>query len=107
MSKYTGTEQKSDQVKQIKSHLAIIFSPETDMEDDMVKDAKEIVEKIYDPNISNQEIALKLKADFEAKYSPTWICIVGKSFGCKIESQKKHYLCFQVENKTIILYKFS
>ena len=106
MSVSKNTEHKGEN-KMIKSHLAILFSPDTDMDDDMVKDAKEIVEKIYDTNISNQEIAAKLKADFEKKYYPTWICIVGKSFGCKVEVQKKHYLCFTVENKTIILYKFT
>lgn len=79
---------------------------DTDMEDDMLITAIDIVEKTYQSNISNQEIAFKLKEDFEQKYYPTWICIVGKSFGCKVNAQKKHYLNFQIGNKTIILYKF-
>lgn len=79
---------------------------DTDMESDMLITAIDIVLRTYQANISNQEIASILKEDFERIYYPTWICIVGKSFGCKVNAQKKHYLCFQIGNKTIILYKF-
>jgi dynein light chain LC8-type len=76
------------------------------MDDDMLITAIDLVEKTYQSNISNQEIAQTLKESFEKKYYPTWICIVGKSFGCKINAQKNHYMCIQIGNKTIILYKF-
>jgi dynein light chain LC8-type len=64
------------------------------------------VERIYDSNISNLEIATQIKETFEKNYYPTWICIVGKNFGCKINAQKRHYFCFQIETRTIILYKY-
>jgi dynein light chain LC8-type len=77
---------------------------ETDMEDDMVMTALEIVEK--NKQLNNQELCQKFKEEFENKYYPTWICIVGKSFGCKVNAQKKHYLCLQYEKKIIIIYKY-
>ena len=77
---------------------------ETEMEDDMVTTALEIVEK--NKQLNNQELCQKFKEEFESKYYPTWICIVGKSFGCKINAQKKHYLCLQYDKKIIIIYKY-
>lgn len=80
---------------------------ESDMDDDMQIAAIEIASKDYHiSNLGNHEIAQKLKDTFESKYYPTWNCIVGKSFGCKINAQKKHYLCFQIGSRTVILYKF-
>ena len=80
---------------------------ESDMDDDMQFAAIEIASKDYPrSNSSNHELAQKLKETFQSKYYPTWNCIVGKSFGCKINAQKKHYLCFQIGDKTVILYKF-
>ena len=87
--------------------VLIIEIIESDMDDDMQIAAIEIASKDYHiSNLGNHEIAQKLKETFESKYYPTWNCIVGKSFGCKINAQKKHYLCFQIGNRTVILYKF-
>ena len=80
---------------------------DSDMDDDMQIAAIEIASKDYHiSNLGNHEIAQKLKETFESKYYPTWNCIVGKSFGCKINTKKNHYLCFKIGDKTIILYKF-
>lgn len=80
---------------------------DTDMNDEMLSFATTTAgEMIINGKSSNQEIAGKLKEEFDDKYYPTWMCIVGKSFGCKINAQKNHYLCFQIDNKTIILYKY-
>ena len=100
------TDTKTDFKSNKRDHGKILII-ETDMEDDMLASAVDLVENNFHiPKISNQEIAKKLKDEFEAKYYPNWICVVGKSFGCKVNAQKNHYLCFQIENKTIILYKF-
>ena len=80
---------------------------ESNMDDDMQFAAMEIASKDYPRSKSNNyEMAKKLKETFESKYYPTLNCIVGKSFGCKINTQKNHYLCFKIGDKTIILYKF-
>lgn len=80
---------------------------ESDMDDDMQMTAIEVATKdSHISSLSNQEIANRLKEAFEVKYYPTWICIVGKSFGCKINAQKKHYLSFQIDNRIVILYKY-
>ena len=84
-----------------------VFIIESDMDDDMQFAAIEIASKECPiTSLSNHDIAQKLKEAFESRYYPTWHCIVGKSFGCKINIQKKHYLCFQIGNRTVILYKF-
>jgi dynein light chain LC8-type len=77
---------------------------ETEMDDEMIIMALEIVEK--NKKISNQELCKILKEEFDSKYYPTWICIVGTNFGCRVKAQKKHYLCFQYDKKIIILYKY-
>ena len=80
---------------------------DSDMDDDMKLTAFEIASKDYHiSNLGNHEIAQKLKETFESKYYPTWNCIVGKNFGCKINAQKNHYLCFKIGSRTVILYKF-
>ena len=104
-SNSNATDQKSSAAKKEDKEKVLII--ESDMDDDMQIAAIEIAS--YDfrsPNVTNQEIAQKLKETFESKYYPTWNCIVGKSFGCKINAQKKHYLCFQIGSRTVILYKF-
>jgi dynein light chain LC8-type len=95
----------SSEVKEKRGQEKILII-ETDMEDDMLCFLFGIIEKSNLSNISNQEIALKLKESFENEYYPTWMCIVGKSFGCRINAEDKHYICFKIENKTIILYKY-
>ena len=98
-------ENKSSTSKREGQEKVLII--ESDMDDDMQIAAIEIASKDYHiSNLGNHEIAQKLKETFESKYYPTWNCIVGKSFGCKINAQKKHYLCFQIGNRTVILYKF-
>ena len=102
----TGNEGgKSVTSKKLGQEKVVII--ESDMDDDMQFAAIEIASKDYPrSNSSNHELAQKLKDTFESKYYPTWNCIVGKSFGCKINAQKKHYLCFQIGDKTVILDKF-
>ena len=102
----TGNEgRKSATSKYLGQEKVVII--ETNMDDDIQFTAMEIASKDYPrSNSNNYEMAKKLKEIFESKYYLTWNCIVGKSFGCKINAQKKHYLCFKIGDKTIILYKF-
>jgi len=77
---------------------------ETEMDDEMVMTALEIVEK--NKQMNNQELCQKFKEEFDSKYNPNWVCIVGKSFGCRVVAQKRHYLCFQHDQKIVIIYKY-
>ena len=100
-----NVERKSATSKYLGQEKVVII--ESNMDDDMQFTAIEIASKDYPrSNSNNYEMAKKLKEIFESKYYLTWNCIVGKSFGCKINAQKKHYLCFKIGDKTIILYKF-
>ena len=105
-SSNTGNEgqKSSSSKKNVPENVLII---ESDMDNDMQIAALEIARKYYPfTSMTNFEIAQQLKDTFESKYYPTWNCIVGTGFGCKINAQKNHYLCFQIENRTVILYKF-
>ena len=104
-SEIGNVERKSATSKYLGQEKVVII--ESNMDDDMQFTAMEIASKDYPiSNSNNHEMAKKLKETFESKYYPTWNCIVGKSFGCKINAQKKHYLCCKIGDKTIILYKF-
>ena len=97
-------EGKSVASKRLGQEKVVII--ESDMDDDMQFVAMEIASKdLPRSNSNNNEMAKKLKETFESKYYPTWNSIVGKNFGCQINAQKKHYLCFKIGDKTIILYK--
>ena len=83
-----NVERKSATSKYLGQEKVVII--ETNMDDDMQFTAMEIASKDYPrSNSNNYEMAKNLKETFESKYYPTWNCIVGKSFGCKINAQKK------------------
>lgn len=81
---------------------------ESDMDDDMQKAAMEVASSFLKngQSKSDAEIARSIKVEFETRYYPTWNCLIGKNFGFKINAQKRHYICFQIGSRTIILYKF-
>ena len=89
-----NVEGKSAASRRLGQEKVVII--ESDMDDDMQFAGIKIASKDYPrSNLNNHEMAKKLKETFESKY-----------FGCKINAQKKHYLCFKIGDKTIILYKF-
>ncbi|MCQ2817251.1 MAG: dynein light chain family protein [archaeon] len=99
-------ETKSAQANPHKGEKVLVI--DSDMEDDMQKSAIEVANSFLkeDPQRNDAEIAKLIKNEFESRYYPTWNCIIGKSFGLKINAQKRHYMCFQIGSRTIILYKF-
>jgi dynein light chain LC8-type len=41
-----------------------------------------------------KDIASFIRREFEAKYNPTWHCIVGRNFGSFITHETKHFIYF-------------
>jgi dynein light chain LC8-type len=52
-----------------------------------------------------EDLAKKLKLDFDLKFHCSWQCVVGKNFGCDIEFEAKHYIYFYVGSLAILLWK--
>lgn len=106
MSTTNKDESKSDQKQGHKREKVLII--ESDMDDDMQKAAMEVASTFLKDGQtkSDAEIAKSIKTELEERYYPTWNCIIGKNFGFKINAQKRHYICFQIGSRTIILYKF-
>lgn len=52
-----------------------------------------------------KDIAKHMKGFFDAKYSPGWHCIVGKSFNAAASYEARRYAFFQVGPMTILLFQ--
>mmetsp|Transcript_8532 Transcript_8532/g.17074 ORF Transcript_8532/g.17074 Transcript_8532/m.17074 type:complete len:119 (-) Transcript_8532:1925-2281(-) len=54
---------------------------------------------------TERDIAASLKKDFDAKYGPTWHCIVGSNFGSYVTHESRHFIYFYLNKLAILLYK--
>mmetsp|Transcript_9734 Transcript_9734/g.34570 ORF Transcript_9734/g.34570 Transcript_9734/m.34570 type:complete len:89 (+) Transcript_9734:148-414(+) len=61
----------------------------TDMAEDMQKDAVECALAAMEKFNMEKDMAAFLKKEFDKKYSPTWNCIVGKSYGAAFVTEKR------------------
>lgn len=52
-----------------------------------------------------RDIAAYIKKEFDKKYTPTWHCVVGRSFGSYITHESKHFIYFYVGQLAILLFK--
>ena len=51
------------------------------------------------------EVARHVKEVFDAKYGPTWHCIVGNDFRAVVTHESKTFIFFYVGKNAIMLYK--
>lgn len=79
----------------------IICEMSDDMRDDAIKEARSAAEH----RDNEKDISLAIKTYFDNKYSPTWHCVVGKSFNAHVSYQGKHYIFFYVKQIAVLLYK--
>jgi dynein light chain LC8-type len=54
---------------------------------------------------SERDIANHLKQEFDKNFTPTWNCIVGKSFGSFITHETKKYIYFSIGHLSVLLWK--
>ena len=52
-----------------------------------------------------ESLAKNLKKDFDAKFHPTWQCVVGKNFGSDIGYFEDHMIYFYHGSTAILLWK--
>ena len=57
-----------------------------DMAEDMQQDAIDCATQALEKYNIEKDIAAFIKKEFDKKYNPTWHCIVGRNFGCKLLS---------------------
>ena len=52
-----------------------------------------------------KDIAKYIKQEFDAKYTPTWHCVVGRSFGSFVTHESSCFIYFVVDGVSILLFK--
>ncbi|KAI8109293.1 hypothetical protein M9435_005704 [Picochlorum sp. BPE23] len=77
----------------------------SDMSDEMQKDAIDMAIESTSKWDTERDIAASLKKDFDAKYGPTWHCIVGSNFGSYVTHESRHFIYFYLNKLAILLYK--
>ena len=72
-------------------------------QEDARKAAKEGIDSLGNGQLS--EVARHVKEVFDAKYGPTWHCIVGNDFRAVVTHESKTFIFFYVGKNAIMLYK--
>ena len=67
-----------------------------DMNEEMQQNAIDVANQALDRHNIERDIAAYIKKEFDKKFSPTWHCIVGRSFGSYITHESKHFVYFYV-----------
>lgn len=52
-----------------------------------------------------RQIAMDIKKDFDKRYKPCWHCIVGENFGSFVTHEAKTFIFFEINGKSILLFK--
>ena len=76
-----------------------------DMNEEMQQNAIDVANQALDRHNIERDIAAYIKKEFDKKFSPTWHCIVGRSFGSYITHESKHFIYFYVGQLAVLLFK--
>ncbi|EEC18995.1 dynein light chain 1, cytoplasmic-like [Ixodes scapularis] len=52
-----------------------------------------------------RDVAAFIKTEFDRKYSPTWHCVVGRSFGSYVTYETRRFTYFYVGPAAVLLFK--
>lgn len=52
-----------------------------------------------------RQIAMDVKKDFDKRYKPCWHCIVGDNFGSFVTHEAKTFIFFEINGRSILLFK--
>lgn len=75
----TGTRRELNLNRTMGERKAVVKN--ADMSNDMQEDAVHTAASAMDKYQVEKDVAAFVKKEFDRKYSPTWHCVVGKSFG--------------------------
>ena len=78
---------------------------ESDMSEEMQKEAVGIANIALDEFVIEQEVASYIKEEFDKKHNPSWHCIVGRNFGSSVTHQTKHFVYFYIGQIAVLLFK--
>ena len=76
-----------------------------DMSEEMISEAQEVAGKAIELHITEKDVALQIKREFDKKHTPTWQCIVGREFVADVVHEAKHFIYFYVGQLAILLWK--
>jgi len=76
-----------------------------DMSEDMQQDAIDCSTQALEKFRVEKDIAMFIKKEFDRKYTPTWHCVVGKSFGSYVTHETKHFIYFYIGHLAVLLFK--
>ncbi|XP_078664106.1 dynein light chain 2, cytoplasmic-like isoform X2 [Branchiostoma floridae x Branchiostoma belcheri] len=90
------SEQKGDVKVNIK---------QCEMTDEMKEHATKTATPLVAEKKPHKDIASALKKEFDTKYEPTFICIVGTDFGSSITHAKDTFIYMYLNKTAIMLFK--
>ncbi|XP_030852552.1 uncharacterized protein LOC581871 [Strongylocentrotus purpuratus] len=76
-----------------------------DMDDDLQEEAIDLAKDAFQKFTVEKDIASYIKKEFDAKFQPTWHCIVGRNYGSYVTHETKHFIYFYHDQKAILLFK--
>jgi len=72
---------------------------------EMKADAHTVAGEAIEKFTEEKAISTSIKSFFDAKYGPTWHCIVGSDFRAFVTHESKHFIFFYIGKTAICLYK--
>lgn len=76
-----------------------------DMPEDMQRKAIELALTALDRFELERDMAKYLKKEFDARFQPSWHCIVGRHFGSYVTHEGSGFLYFYIEKTAILLFR--
>lgn len=76
-----------------------------DMSEGMQQEAIAVASRALESLTVERDIAAYIKKEFDKVHSPTWHCIVGRSFGSYVTHETKHFIYFYIGSTAILLFK--
>ncbi|OXB64628.1 hypothetical protein ASZ78_008704 [Callipepla squamata] len=78
---------------------------DTDMAEEMQQLAVQCATVAVGKYSVEREIAAFIKREFERRYSPTWQCVVGRTFGSYVSHETERFIFFAVRDLHVLLFK--
>ena len=76
-----------------------------DMDQELQDHATELADRALEKFNVEKDIAAYIKKEFDKDHSPTWHCIVGKSFGSYVTHETKNFIYFYIRQYAFLLFK--
>ncbi|XP_012861959.1 dynein light chain 1, cytoplasmic-like [Echinops telfairi] len=76
-----------------------------DMSEEMKQYAVDVTSRALDEFVSEKDIAMYIKREFDNRYGPAWHCIVGRNFGSFVTHEPEHFIYFYLGYMAILLFK--